>query len=230
MTAVAEREAPRMVHAMHATDAEQVPAPWLRSVVCGVEGSPAGREAARQAAELTGTHGRLELVAVTPGAGLAPSVFPAATAARALCEAQNVVQRVRSDVSTSMIAAGTPADGLIRAAAGADLLVVGCDAVGRLPTAVLRRAAGSVLLARRPPDQPLCEQIQVAAGDDTAHHIAAAHLAFEHGSDLETVSPMSIATAAAVTGCGLIVVSDNALTVQIARAAPCSVLVVRRHD
>jgi nucleotide-binding universal stress UspA family protein len=226
----AEREAGRMVHVMHATDAEQVPAPWLRSVVCGVDGTAAGREAARQAAELTGAHGRLELVAVTPGAGLAAFVLPAATAARVLFEAQNVAQLECPGATTSMVAAGNPADGLIRAAAGADLLAVGCDAVGRVPTAVLRRAPCSVLLARRPPDLPLCELILVAGGDDAAHHIAAAHLAFEHGSDLETVSPMLIATAAAVRGCGLIVVSDDALAVQIARAAPCSVLVVRQRD
>jgi nucleotide-binding universal stress UspA family protein len=226
----AEREAGRMVHVMHATDAEQVPAPWLRSVVCGVDGTAAGREAARQAAELTGAHGRLELVAVTPGAGLAPFVLPAATAARVLCEAQNLAQRACSGATTSMIAARTPADGLIRAAAGADLIVIGCDAVGRVPTAVLRRAPCSVLLARRPPDLQLCDLILVAAGDDAAHHIAAAHLAFEHGAELETVSPTTIATDATVSGCGLIVVSDNALAVQIARAALCSVLVVRRRD
>jgi nucleotide-binding universal stress UspA family protein len=219
-----------MAHGLYPTPAERVPSFWLRSVVCGVDGTAGGREAARQAAELAGTGGRLELVAVTPGAGLGPFVPPAASAARVLTEAERVAQPACARVTTTIVQAGSPADGLIRAAAGADLVVVGCDAVGWVPTALLRRAPCSVLLARRPPDLPLCDLFLVAAGGDAAHHIAAAELAFATGAEFETVSPSTIAIAAAASGCGLIVVPDDARSAQIARAAPCSVLVVRRRD
>jgi hypothetical protein len=144
-----------------------------------------------------------------------------------LTEAAALAQTDCPGVITTTVSAGSPADGLIRAAAGADLVVVGCDAVGRVPTALLRRAPCSVLLARRPPDLPLCELFLVAAGGDAAHHIAAAELAFAQGAELETVAPATIAVAAAASGCGLIVVPDDALAAQTARAAPCSVLVVR---
>jgi hypothetical protein len=216
-----------MTLALHPKRTETVPRTWLHSVVCGVDGTPGGREAARQAAELAGPHGALELVAVAPGAGAAPFVPPAVNAARALMQAEAIALRDCPAVGSTMVHARTAADGLIRAAAGADLLVVGCDAVGPVATALLRRAPCSILLARRPPDLPLCEVFLVAAGGEAAHHIAAAELAFAVGAELQTVTPSTIATAAAASGSGLIVLPDDAQAVQTARAASCSVLVIR---
>lgn len=206
-----------------------IPTLWPRSVVCGVDGTAASREAVRQAAELAGPRGLLELVAVTPAAGHAPFLPSAAVATRVLAEVERIARGFGAAVTTSAHTAASAAEALIRASASADLLVVGCDTLGRVPTAVLRRASCSVLLARRPPDLPLCNLILVSAGDEPAAHLAGAQVALDHGSELHTVQPACIATAAAAIGAGLIVTADDGMAAQIARAASCSVLVVRER-
>lgn len=202
--------------------------PWLRTIVCGVDGTAAGREAARQAAELARPGARLQLVAITPAPGRPTFLPPPSAAPGVLAEAERIARDSLAEVSVSSGTAASAADGLIRASEGADLLVIGVDTLGRVPTAVLRRAPCSVLLARRPPDLPLFDTLLVAAGGDPAPHIAAAQLAVEHGSEVHAVAPASAGTAAAAMGCGLIVTADDGFAATIARAAPCSVLVVRQ--
>jgi nucleotide-binding universal stress UspA family protein len=211
-------------------------APWLRTVVCGVDGLPAGHEAVRQAAALAGGGGRLELVAVTPVAGH-PLFLPLpAGAQEALAEAQRIAEGV--PVRTRTVAARSPAEGLSRAAAGADVLVIGTPdldtergvALGRVTAPLLSAAPCSVLVARRPPDLPLFDTIVV--GCDMRDPIAAetaAHLAAEHGSLLRAVAPAGSARAAAAIGCGLVVIAAGPAAARVAREAPCSVLVVRRR-
>src|SRR5689334_843996 len=147
----------------------------LRTIVCGVDGSAKSREAARQAAILAGHDGRLEFVAVTP------------RGATALAGAGRVAQALGVAPTARTISAATTADGLIRAAARADLLVVGCDDVGRVPKAVLRRAPCSVLLSRRPPDLPFLDTIVVAAEAPAHARAVAAQLACEHEAQLRVV-------------------------------------------
>ena len=134
------------------------------------------------------------------------------------------------EVVTRAVAAATAADGLIRAAARADLLVVGCDGLGRVPKAVLRRAPCSVLLSRRSPDLPFLDTILVAADASPGVRATAAHLAWEHGCELRQVRAENITAVAGAIGSGLIVVGDDGHAADVARLAPCSVLVVRRHD
>ena len=200
----------------------------LDSVVCGVDGTAASREAVRQAAVLAGPGRCLELVTVTPAPGRPSFLPPPDAAMRVLAEAEAIARRLGIAAASSSIHAAPAAEGLIRDAARADLLVIGCDTLGRVPTAVLRRAPCSLLLTRRPPDLPFCDSILVAAGDDPAPHLTAARLAHEHGSELHAVQPAGIATAAAAIGCGLIVTADDGMAAAIARHASCSVLVVRK--
>jgi hypothetical protein len=199
-----------------------VAAPWPSSVVCGTDGTAEAREAVRQAAEAS--QGELEIVTVTP----ASSGFPCRESSRAaLGQAEEITRALDVDATLRALPAATAAAGLIRESARTDLLVVGCDALGPTPKAVLRRARCSVLLARRPPDEPLWETILVAAGAGAAVQTAAARLAAAHGSRLRAAPAAELATAAAATGCGLIVIGDDAPAALVARIAPCSVLVIR---
>jgi nucleotide-binding universal stress UspA family protein len=194
---------------------------WPRVVVCGVDGRGESREAVRQAAALAGADGRLALHMVTRGNGFAED--PASV----LADAQRVARTAGVNAETHAAPAATAAAGLLGAAASADLLVVGCDALGPTPKAVLRHARGSVLLARRAPGLPLLDTIMV--GEDSPPRIlrVAAQLAEAHGSELRMVPDAKLPLAAAAIGAGLIVAGDGPGAIPLARVAPCSVLIVR---
>ena len=107
----------------------------------------------------------------------------------------------------------SPAEGLARAAADADVVVVGSHdiettrgiSLGRVAKPLLTMARSSVLIARQPPDLPLFEVIDLAAGGSPLATTIAAHLAAEHGSELRTIAPGIVAAATAAIGCGLVV-------------------------
>jgi nucleotide-binding universal stress UspA family protein len=213
------------------------PAAWPGTVVCGVDGFPAGVEAVRQAAALADAHSRLELVTVTPARGH-PLFLPLPAAARtALAAAERLATSLGAHPSTHVVSAASPAEGLARAAADADLLVVGSHdiettrgtSLGRVAKPLLSTARCSILIARRPPDRPLFDVIDLAAGSSPLTTLIAAHLAAEHGSELRTVLPAHAAAAAAAIGCGLVVTGDGADGARIAREAPCSVLIIRER-
>jgi nucleotide-binding universal stress UspA family protein len=197
----------------------------LRRVLCGVDGTSEAREAVRQAAALAAPSAELELLTVTP----ASRGFPFKERSAAILDAAEQTAQAANGVHpvSSAVPAATAAAGLIRAAADADLLVVGCDALGGTPKAVLRRAPCTVLLARRATDRPLLDTVVIA--DDRPPQLEewAMHLADVHGSELRTAPTAEIAGVAEALGCGLIVIGESARAAQVARAAPCSVLVVR---
>jgi nucleotide-binding universal stress UspA family protein len=198
----------------------------LRRVICGVNGTSQAREAVRQAAELAAEGADLELVTVTP----ASRGFPFREGAAAILDdADRTANAHGVSPVAGALPAATAAAGLIRAAAGADLLVVGCDGLGGTPKAVLRRAPCAVLLARRAPDRPLLDTVLVAADGPPGVRQWAADFADVYGSDLRTAPTAEVVAAAELDGCGLIVIGDSASAAQVARAAPCSVLVVRDH-
>lgn len=189
---------------------------WPHAVVCGVDGTPAGREALRQAAALVAPGGRLVLHTVTHGdsSGLT-----------ALAEAEVMARAIGVDADLRATRAATTAGGLVDAAQGADLLVIGCDTVGPTPSAVLRQAPGSVLLARPPSDLSLLDTLLVDAKAPPRVQELAARLAHEHGGELRSVPRSQLAVVATATGCGLIVIGDVPDAIPLAQAAPCSVLV-----
>ena len=116
---------------------------WPGLVICGVDGTAHGREAVRQAAELAGPHGRLELVAVSPPSNRAE--FPPVPES-AVVEAERALG---ADGTSRRLTAPSLSEGWIRAAARADLLVVGCDALGWVADS--RPAAGALLGSPRRP-------------------------------------------------------------------------------
>lgn len=135
----------------------------LTSIVCGIDGSPAALEGARQAAALAGADASVELIAVVndpfdvdPRAGINDR-----TAAAALSEAADAVAAIGAYVVTRKV----PSQGrfvwdkLLEVAGHADLLVVGRHRRLRIPrlsrgettTNIVKRAAAPVLVAAAPP-------------------------------------------------------------------------------
>jgi len=198
----------------------------LRRIVCGTDGTSEAREAVRQAAELAGSSGELEIVIVTPA--FRGFSFQDGAAAM-LGDAERAARTLGASPEAHVLPAATAAAGLIRAATGADLLVIGCDALGPTPKAILRRAPCSVRLARRAPDRPVLDTILVASDGPRQAELWAADLAGEHGAKVCTAPTAEIVAAGETFGCGLIVIGEGAIAAHVARAAPCSVLVARDH-
>ena len=210
--------------------------PRLHTIVCGVDGLATGREAMRQAAAVAGPDGHVEVVAVTPAPGH-PQFLPLPNAAaEALAEAERIAASLGVTATSRAVSSASVARALSSAAAGADLVVVGCRevqtahgvALGPVIEPLLAIAPCSVLVARRPPDLPLFDVI-VVAEDDSPHDEAttAARLANEHGAATRVVTSAAAVNAAAAIGCGLIVTADGPHATRLAREAPCSVLIVR---
>jgi nucleotide-binding universal stress UspA family protein len=165
----------------------------LRRLVCGVDGSPEGYEAVREAALLApATGGRIvlvgavvpglveELTAIVPaGDAEAQTVGEIATAA-SLARAEEVVgSRVRA---ITTVRTGPPA-GVLTAEAQrvhADAIVVGTHGsrrvagvlLGSVATRVIHRAACSVLVARADPRQPFPRSIAVGIDGSECSHRA----------------------------------------------------------
>ncbi len=116
---------------------------WPQSIVCGTDGTSEAREAVRQAAELALTGATVELISIVPGHGFADN------AAKAEADAKRITHALGVEATFTAVEAGTAAAGLLTAAWRADVLVVGCDALGPTPKAILRHARSSLLLARR---------------------------------------------------------------------------------
>jgi len=165
----------------------------LRRLVCGVDGSPEGYEAVREAALLApATGGRIVLVgAVVPGlVEELTAIVPAGDAeaqtggeiatAASIARAEEVVgSRVRA---TTTVRTGPPA-GVLTAEAQrvhADAIVVGTHGSGRVAgvllgsvaTRVIHRAECSVLVARADPRQPFPRSIAVGIDGSECSHRA----------------------------------------------------------
>jgi nucleotide-binding universal stress UspA family protein len=160
------------------------------SIVCGVDGSEAGFEAARQAAVLADDGAALAYASVQNGPDAHDSLQVAGDAARAL------------GVKASLLAedGDDPAARLIELAKGQDLLAVGILGrsraaglvIGSAASAVLRRSPVPVLVARRPPDGVDFPARVLVASDGTPMSDAAAsltaRLAARHGSAVAIVA------------------------------------------
>ena len=209
------------------------PGPVFASVICGVDGSPADLETVRQAAVLAGPGTTLELVAVTPLGGH-PLFLPLPDAAqRALSDARRAVREFGRDASVRHVEAASPAQGLLRAAGGHDLVVVGCNKLstplgvsfGPVTKAAVEHAPQSVLVARRPPPgSDVVDSILVAVdGSAPSHHatLCAARIAARHGSDIALVAAPTrdashthalaedVASVAAATGANPVILDEH---------------------
>jgi nucleotide-binding universal stress UspA family protein len=159
------------------------------SIVCGVDGSEVGFEAARQAAVLTDDGAALTYVTVAGEADAHETLQRAADAGRALGASPSLLAEDGDD----------PAASLIDLATGHDLLAVGIlgrsraagIVIGSAASAVLHRSPVPVLVARRPPDGVEFPSRILLASDGTPLSDAAAaltaRLAARHGSAVAIV-------------------------------------------
>lgn len=169
------------------TDAPTHAPPIFASIVCGVDGSRPGFEAARQAALLAGDSAALTYVAVSWEQGTGVS----AVATLSHGHARVCLRRVRDEarelgVNPSLVDehAIDPARRLVELAEGQDLLVLGIRGhsraagivLGSAATAAVHRAPVPVLVARRPPEGVEFPDRIVLATDGTPMSDAAAKL------------------------------------------------------
>ena len=177
-------------------------APTFASIVCGVDGSRPGFEAARQAARLADDGAALAYVAMSWEEGVgAPAV---ATLSHE--HARDVLRQVRDQagelgVNPRLIDehSDDPARRLIELAAEQDLLVVGMRGHSRVSGIVLGSAASAavhrspvpVLVARRPPEGIDFPSRILLASDGTPRSDAAAALtariAARHGAHVAII-------------------------------------------
>jgi nucleotide-binding universal stress UspA family protein len=175
----------------------------IRSIACGIDGSPQGVEAARQAMAVGADEARCWGVAAwDPGLALYAGV-----------NADEVLAELRSDAAAALADAGAAVPGmtpilmkgapvavLLAAIANleADLVSVGSHGnsraagvvFGSVATAMAHHAPCSVLVAREPPAEPFPRTI-VHANDGSPESLDAARvagrIAARHGSTLVTV-------------------------------------------
>jgi nucleotide-binding universal stress UspA family protein len=201
------------------TQAESSPIgidPTFGSILCGVDGSRPGFEAARQAALLASDGAALTYVAVSWETGVGVNAVATLSHKRA----QECLERVRHDAReigvTAEIAeerAENPARRLMALAAGHDLLVVGILAHsraggilgGNTATTAVHRSPVPVLVARRPPEGvEFLSRILLATDGTPESDLATdltARLAARHGAHV-----------------GIVAAQDRALVAQMAVA------------
>lgn len=131
-------------------------------VLCGIDGSSAAQEAARQAAVLA-ADGSLDLVSVTWTTGSGPTRMTALSdtrAHRALDAATVLAAEQGTPVSAELVHAADEAGTMRRLAGDCDLIAVGARTgsraggimLGSVATRMVHEAGIPVLVARRPPE------------------------------------------------------------------------------
>ena len=167
-------------------------------IVCGINGSRADAEAVRQAALLSGSEGKLEIVCVLETRGYGATGQANISPARAETAMEHARERAREagvTPSTSIVHGTSPWESLAQAAEGADLIVVGSHGgsraggivLGSVASAAVHRAELPVLVARPSPGAPFPEKILLASDGTPASHAAAdlaATVARVHGSEI----------------------------------------------
>jgi nucleotide-binding universal stress UspA family protein len=162
--------------------------PIFASIVCGVDGSRPGYEAARQAALLTDDAAALTYVAVSWEQGTGGSAVATLThdhAHRCLERVRHAARDLGVEPSLLDEHADDPARRLMELAADQDLLVVGTIGhsrpggimVGSAATAAVHRSPVPVLVVRRPPEGVEFPKRILVASDGTPMSDAAVELA-----------------------------------------------------
>ena len=185
------------------------PSPLFARVLCGIDGSPAAAEAARQAAVLAGG-GSLELVAVTWTTGAGPTRMTALsdTRARRALEAATVLAAEQgTPVSAELVHAADEGRTIRRLAGDHDLIAVGARSgsraggimLGSVATRMVHEADSPVLVARRPPEGSVFPEPILLATDGSPSSARAATLTARIAERLgSTVFMLRVGTAAGV--------------------------------
>lgn len=170
------------------------PAGVFRTIACGVDGTRASFEAARQAAILAGDGAVLRLLAVAWETGSEANAMMELSrhrAAAALELARVLAHDVGVRAEGALVEGPHAPDKLLAAASDDDLLVVGSSGrshaggivLGHAAAEVLHDAPISVLVARRPPSGAFPDSILLAVDDPAAARTAAeaaGYLALRH--------------------------------------------------
>ena len=128
-------------------------------IVCGINGSRADAEAVRQAAVLSGSEGKLEIVCVIGTMGFGPTAQASIAPTRAetaMDHAELEVKELGVHPRTCIVQGSSPWRSLARFAGEADLLVLGSRggsraggiALGSVATEAVHRASLPILIAR----------------------------------------------------------------------------------
>ncbi len=118
---------------LYALAREAEPRPFA-SIVCGIDGSLAGQEAARQAAVLAGRGGRVTFVCVAQSKGVGASAQATITEARAdeaLQHALEAADESHADGTAQLAHGANPGHELLAHADGCDLIVAGSHGTSR---------------------------------------------------------------------------------------------------
>jgi nucleotide-binding universal stress UspA family protein len=215
------------------------------TITCGVDGTRAAYEAARQAVLLARGGVRLRYLAVTWETGtLAPRMVTLARhrAEEALDRVRELAREAGVSAHCAIVDGPHAGEKLLEEAGEDDLLVVGASGrshagglvLGHAASEVLRNARTSVLVTRAAPGVTFPASILVAV-DDPALARAAADVADELARLHATTATMlavegrfhkAAAHAAAELGASLIVTAGEHAE-KVAESARCSVLVLR---
>ena len=167
-------------------------------IVCGVNGSRADAETVRQAALLSGSEGRLEIVCVLESRGFGPTeqaTIAPARADTAIEHAREVAHEAGAAARTCIVHGRSPWESLAHMAIDSDLLVVGSHGgsraggivLGSVTTEAVHRARLPVLVARPSPGAPFPARILLASDGLPPSRAAAAlavTIARVHGSEI----------------------------------------------
>jgi len=179
--------------------AREAAPPVFSSILCGIDGSPAGQEAARQAAVIAGPGRSVKYVCVSYATGVGPTAMTSISEARveqALAEAADAAREAGAGATTELVHGRNETEELVAHADGADLVVVGCHSrsrasgimIGSVASSLAHEASIPVLLTRRPrPEAPFPARVLVATdgsdGSAAATRLAAG-IARRHGSSV----------------------------------------------
>lgn len=181
---------------LYAPAREDVPPPFP-SVVCGIDGSRAGQEAARQAAVLAGPGGRITFICVAQAKGVGASAQVTITEARAdgaLQHALEAADEAGADATAQLAHGADPGHELLARAGGCDLIVMGTHGtsraggiwLGSVASTLAHLADAPVLVARRPRSEAPFPASLLVGTDGSEGSAAATRLACaiarRHGS------------------------------------------------
>ncbi len=178
---------------------DAVTAPSFLAPLCAIDGSPAAREAARQAIEIADPAADITLAAVASEMGAAISAkswLDSRIAGRRIRAAERALARRRPDIRTKLLHGADVGAALLREArTGHDLIAVGAGGdsrmagllLGRTSVKIAHRSPVSVLIARRGSRTRSAERILVAvdgSGESMAAAGAAGRIAERLGSEV----------------------------------------------